>query len=139
DFERGVQMLELGDIVPLKMLARFRPRVERRGEDAPVLDPILKIRDVGRAELEKELADAPALGSGLECDVQIRLTNSSPWHKSESGLEIVADLLPRQCHVPTIDRLVDRKITNANTGYSLLFVGTEHIQGDNQYIDCAKD
>src|SRR5437660_4929022 len=71
DFEGCVETFELVDVIPLEMLAGFGPGIERRGEDSPVLDAILEIRDVRGTELEEELPDAPALGPRLECNVEI--------------------------------------------------------------------
>src|SRR2546422_6912673 len=120
-------MLELRDVVPLEVLARFGSRIERRREDSPVLDPILEIRDVGRAELEKELPNAPALGSRLECHVQISLANAGTRYESERRLETVADVLPAQRHVPTIVRVINREPTRAGACSDRLVVGAEHI------------
>src|SRR5207302_9334835 len=111
DLERGVEMLELRNDVPLEMLSRFGAHVEGRDEKAPILEAISEIGDVFGLELEEELADAPLLGPRLKRNARVRLSDSQTWHKPERWVEIVADLLPAEPQVPAIVGIREGKST----------------------------
>src|SRR5437879_6587795 len=57
DLKWRVEMLELGNHVPLEMLARFGAHIEGRDEKAPILETVSEIGDVFGLELEEELTD----------------------------------------------------------------------------------
>src|SRR5436190_21437992 len=106
-------MFELRDVVPLEVLARFGPRVERRCEDAPVLEAILETGDVGRHQLEKELPDAPALGPRREGDTQVGLADPGPRDETHGRVERLTNLLPVERDVPAIVRIIEPESAGA--------------------------
>src|SRR5262249_34891786 len=127
DLERFVEVLELRDVIPFKVLSRLGARVEGRGEDAPVLHTVVEIRDVRRPEFEKELSDAPAFGPWLKRHVEIGFSNPDAGNEAERGLEIVTDLLPAERNVPTIVRIVDDESAGGVSRTGRFIVGPKHI------------
>src|SRR5207248_7936813 len=88
--------------VPLQVLARLGAHVERRHEEAPVLETIPEVRDVLGFELEKELPNAPSLWSRLKCDARVCRPDPNAWDEAERRLKTVANLLPVDEQVPSI-------------------------------------
>src|SRR5205823_1034999 len=102
DFKRRVKMLELGNDIPLQVLPRLRTNVERRDEEAPVLEAIGEIGDVLWFELEEKLPDPPPLRSRLKSNPRVCGPDSCARHEAKSGLERVTDLFPIEEQVPPI-------------------------------------
>ena len=132
DLERRVEMLECRDVVPLEVLARLRPHVERRGEDSPVLHAPLQVGDERRLQLEEELPDPESLRTGLKGDVEVGLSDPRPGDEPHGGVEAGADPRPVQRHVPAVVGIVQLEAVGVVDLGGSAVVGAQTVEVEAQ-------
>src|SRR5262249_34022939 len=101
-------------------------------KDAPVLDAALEVGEVGGLHLEEELPDAPPARARLEGSVEVRAADPRPGHEAQGGVEVLADPLPVERHVPEVVRVVELEAVGVVDLRRRLVVGAEREEREAQ-------
>ena len=113
DLERLVQTLELRDVVPFELIARFGAQVERRGENSTFSTSFRRFVTYFGLQLEGELPDAPAVRPRLTWIDRSVFPDADARDEAEAGSKPFANLLEVQGDVPPIVRVVELESAGA--------------------------